>query len=423
MSPLHALLFISPPRSLRPIALLVALSSILLNEGSLLAYQTADALGDLTFNQPLGLAAIPEQSDRLLVLEKNGTVQLVTGLRANQPRKQLFFDLTHPRDGKFENGGECGLLGLAVHPRFAENHQIYVYYSLKIDGKLHQRLARFKTSASDLGSIDVASEQPLITQLDPAGNHNGGDVHFGPDGYLYFSCGDGGAGGDAFDHGRHIDKGFFAAIFRIDVDRQPGNLRPNNDPAVHLDASGEAFYAVPADNPFIGIRAHRGKPIDPLKLRTETWATGLRNAWRFSYDAPSHTWMTGDVGQNLLEEVNILKPGQDYGWPLREGKQAFGKAQPSAGLAEPIADYDRKLGASVTGGIIYRGPALPELSGTYIFADFASGRIFALEPKSAGRFTEIAKEPNAVVSFGSNPADGELLFCNLISGKVRRLTR
>jgi glucose/arabinose dehydrogenase len=133
--------------------------------------------------------------------------------------------------------------------------------------------------------------------------------------------------------------------------------------------------------------------------------------------------MTGDVGQNLLEEVNILKPGQDYGWPLREGKQAFGKAQPSAGLAEPIADYDRKLGASVTGGIIYRGPALPELSGTYIFADFASGRIFALPPKSAGRFTEIAKEPNAVVSFGSNPADGELLFCNLVSGKVRRLTR
>ena len=248
-------------------------------------------------------------------------------------------------------------------------------------------------------------------------------MHFGPDGYLYFSCGDGGAGGDAFDHGGHIDKGFFAAIFRIDVDRQPGNLRPNNDPAVHLDAQGEAFYAVPADNPFIGTRTHRGKPVDPLKLRTETWATGLRNAWRFSYDAPSLTWMTGDVGQNLIEEINILKPGQDYGWPLREGKQAFGKAQPRAGLAEPIADYDHKLGASVTGGIIYRGPALPELSGTYIFADFASGRIFALPPKSAGRFTEIAKESSAVVSFGRNPADGELLFCNLVSGKVRRLTR
>lgn len=409
--------------SMRLATLLLALFSTSSTQASPVPYQTADALGGLTFNQPLGLAEIPEQSDRLLVLEKNGTVQLVTGLRANQPRKQLFFDLTQPRDGKFENGGECGLLGLAVHPRFAENHQIYVYYSLKIAGKLHQRLARFKVTPTDLGQVDVASEQPLITQLDPAGNHNGGDVHFGPDGYLYFSCGDGGAGGDAFDHGGHIDKGFFAAIFRIDVDRQPGNLRPNNDPAVHLDAQGEAFYAVPADNPFIGTRAHRGKPVDPLKLRTETWATGLRNAWRFSYDAPSLTWMTGDVGQNLIEEINILKPGQDYGWPLREGKQAFGKAQPRAGLAEPIADYDHKLGASVTGGIIYRGPALPELSGTYIFADFASGRIFALPPKSAGRFTEIAKEPSAVVSFGRNPADGELLFCNLVSGKVRRLTR
>ncbi|MEI7798884.1 MAG: PQQ-dependent sugar dehydrogenase [Opitutaceae bacterium] len=409
--------------SMRPTALLVALFSTLLTETSLVAYQTADALGGLTFNQPLGLATIPGQNDRLLVLEKNGTVQLITGLRENQPHKQIFCDLTQPREGKFENGGECGLLGLAVHPRFAENHEIYVYYSLKIAGKLHQRLSRFKVSPTDLGQVDVASEQPLITQLDPASNHNGGDVHFGPDGYLYFSCGDGGAGGDAFDHGGHIDKGFFAAVFRIDVDRQPSNLRPNKDPAVHLDTQGEAFYAVPADNPFVGTRTHRDKPIDVLKLRTETWATGLRNAWRFSYDAPSDTWMAGDVGQNLIEEVDILKAGQDYGWPLREGKKAFGKAQPLAGLTEPIIDYDRKWGASVTGGIIYRGSALPELAGTYLFGDFTSGRIFALTSKSANGFTEIAKELNAVVSFGTNPADGELLFCNLVSGKVRRLTR
>lgn len=133
--------------------------------------------------------------------------------------------------------------------------------------------------------------------------------------------------------------------------------------------------------------------------------------------------MAGDVGQNLIEEVDILKAGQDYGWPLREGKKAFGKAQPLAGLTEPIIDYDRKWGASVTGGIIYRGSALPELAGTYLFGDFTSGRIFALTSKSANGFTEIAKELNAVVSFGTNPADGELLFCNLVSGKVRRLTR
>ena len=402
---------------------LALLSSNLIAGNEALAYQAVDALGGLTFKQPLGLAKIPGQKDRLLVLEKNGTVQLVTGLDEKKPTKRLFFDLTQPRDGKFESGGECGLLGLALHPRFEDNREVYVYYSLKINGKLHQRVSRFKTSAADPWLVDTASEQPLISQLDPASNHNGGDVHFGPDGYLYFSCGDGGAGNDAFDHGGHIDKGFFAAIFRIDVDRRPGNQKPNPDIAIHTDAKGEALYAIPADNPFIRSTKHRGMPVDAAKLRTETWATGLRNAWRFAYDAESRTWMTGDVGQNLIEEVDVLEAGKDYGWPVREGRQAFGKAASIPGIIEPLCDYDRKLGASVTGGIIYRGKALPELTGSYIFGDFASGRIFSVNPRRANSFTTIAKEPNSVVSFGINPADGELLICNMSSGKVLKLTR
>ncbi len=403
--------------------ILALLSSRLIAGSEALTYRTVDALGGLTFNQPLALAEIPGEKDRLLVLEKNGTVQLVTGLSENKPSKRIFFDITQPRDGKFESGGECGLLGLAVHPRFAENHEVYVYYSLKIGGKLHQRVSRFKTSASDPWLVDTASEQPLISQLDPASNHNGGDVHFGPDGYLYFSCGDGGAANDSFDHGGHIDKGFFAAIFRIDVDRRPGNRRPNADIAVHTDAKGEALYAIPADNPFAQTTTHRGKPVDGAKLRTETWATGLRNAWRFAYDSESRTWMTGDVGQNLIEEVDVVEAGKDYGWPVREGRQAFGKATAIPGLAEPLCDYDRKLGASVTGGIIYRGKALPELVGAYIFGDFASGRIFSVQPEQVGSLKTIAKEPNSVVSFGTNPADGELLFCNMGAGKVLKLTR
>ena len=402
---------------------LALLSSNLIAGNEALAYQAVDALGGLTFKQPLGLAKIPGQKDRLLVLEKNGTVQLVTGLDEKKPTKRLFFDLTQPRDGKFESGGECGLLGLALHPRFEDNREVYVYYSLKINGKLHQRVSRFKTSAADPWLVDTASEQPLVSQLDPASNHNGGDVHFGPDGYLYFSCGDGGAGNDAFDHGGHIDKGFFAAIFRIDVDRRPGNQKPNPDIAIHTDAKGEALYAIPADNPFIRSTKHRGMPVDAAKLRTETWATGLRNAWRFAYDAESRTWMTGDVGQNLIEEVDVLEAGKDYGWPVREGRKAFGKAASIPGIIEPLCDYDRKLGASVTGGIIYRGKALPELTGSYIFGDFASGRIFSVNPRRANSFTTIAKEPNSVVSFGINPADGELLICNMSSGKVLKLTR
>lgn len=388
------------------------------------AYRTEHALGDMTFSQPLGITGVPGDNDSLVVLEKAGTAQLVTGLRDGRPAKRTFLDLTQPRDGKLEAAGECGLLGMALHPRFAENGHAYVYYSLKIGGKLHQRVSRFtaRKDATGLLSLDAASEQPLLSQLDPASNHNGGDVHFGPDGYLYFSCGDGGKANDAFDKGGFIDRGFFAAIYRIDVDRKPGNPRPNPDPAVHTDANGEASYAVPADNPFIGAKTHRGRPVDAAKLRTETWATGLRNAWRFAHDAPSGAWMTGDVGQNLIEEIDVLEAGKDYGWPLREGKQAFGKAKPMAGLADPIADYDRKLGASVTGGRVYRGKALPELVGTYVCADFASGRVLALRPNNGWSCVEIARAPT-VAGFGVDPSDGELLLCSMGTGKVLRLTR
>lgn len=413
---------------MRPTLLLLGLLAAT-QVGAQANYRTEDALGGLSFSQPLGIAEVPASRDAMLVLEKTGTVQWVSGLASGRPVKRTFLDLTQPRDGKLETNGECGLLGMALHPRFAENGQAFVYYSLKIDGKLHQRLARFTARKGADGQVvlDAASEQPLISQLDPAGNHNGGDVHFGPDGYLYFSCGDGGAANDAFDHGGHIDKGFFAAVFRIDVDRKPGNPRPNADPAVHTDARSQAFYAVPADNPFLRTHTHRGQPVDAARLRTETWATGLRNAWRFAYDDVSRKWTTGDVGQNLIEEIDVLEAGKDYGWPLREGKQAFGKAQPVPGLAEPIADYDRKVGGSVTGGRIYRGKALAELVGTYVCADFASGKVLALRLNSARgaadlACVEIARAPT-IAGFGEHPADGELLLCSMGTGKVLRLAR
>jgi glucose/arabinose dehydrogenase len=411
---------------MRTALLAIGMLTIALHAGESRAYRTEDALGGLSFSQPLGITAVPGSQDSLIVLEKTGIAQLVTGLRTGRPTKRAFLDLTQPRDGKLETNSECGLLGMALHPRFAENGQAYVYYSLKVGGKLHQRLARFTVRKDASGDVlDPNSEQPLVSQLDPAGNHNGGDVHFGPDGYLYFSCGDGGAANDAFDKGRHIDKGFFAAVFRIDVDRRPGNLRPNADPAVHTDARGEPLYAVPVDNPFVRTRTHRGQPVDAAKLRTETWATGLRNAWRMSYDATTRTWLTGDVGQNLIEEIDVLAAGKDYGWPIREGDQAFGKAKPMSGLTEPIAVYDRKIGASVTGGRVYRGKALTELVGTYVCADFATARVLAMRQAGGrGRWTceEIARAPT-VAGFGENPADGELLLCSMGTGKVLRLAR
>jgi glucose/arabinose dehydrogenase len=379
------------------------------------------ALGSLTFEQPLGLATAPGEPGVLYVVEKGGTVQRVTGASSGKAVASLFLDLRKPRDGKLVTSSECGLLGLAFHPRYAENHQLFVLYSLRVDGKLYQRLSRFEAGGAP-PRVDAQGETPFISQLDPAENHNGGDVHFGPDGLLYFSAGDGGGAGDSFDHGGFIDRGFFAGIFRLDVDRRPGSLLPPPDPAVHLDAGGEARYAVPADNPFHGATVHRGRPVDAARLRTETWATGLRNPWRFSHDAPSRRWFTADVGQNRYEEVDLLRAGGDYGWPLREGSHPFGKPRPgnaAAATVLPLFEYDHASGSSITGGRVYRGKALPGLAGTYVFGDFVSGRTFALREGANGRWTheELPGVPG-VVAFGELAHSGELLAVSITEGKV-----
>lgn len=403
---------------------LLALAAALPAQERNLPYRTENALGDLSFQQPIGLAFAPGERDRLFVLEKGGRVQMVDQL-AGQPRKSLFLDLTEPRDGPLQTQSECGVLGLAFHPDFARNRQLYVFYSLNVGGKLHQRVSLF-LAARDSWTADKSTERPLISQPDPAGNHNAGDLHFGPDGYLYVACGDGGSADDRFDTARKIDDGFHSAVYRIDVDRRPGNLRPNPHPAVQLDAAGQPGYLVPADNPFVRARQHRGEPVDPAKLRSETWATGLRNVWRMAYDAPTRRWFCGDVGQNEIEEINLLVPGGDYGWSLREGRKAFakGKGRPGGRLVDPIHQYGRDIGASVTGGAVYRGSAHRELVGAYVYADFASGRIVAIRERG-GRWDEgevIARDAT-VAGFGHHPGTGELLFCSMGKGSVRRLAK
>ena len=409
---------------MRPAFALLALAAALTAQDKL-PYRTENALGDLRFQQPIGLAQAPGERDRLFVLEKGGRVQMVTNL-GGQPRKEVFLDLTEPRDGPIQTNSECGVLGLAFHPNFAANRQVFVFYSLKVAGQLHQRVSRF-TAAAGGWTVDKSTEEPLISQPDPAGNHNAGDLHFGPDGHLYIACGDGGAADDKFDTARKIDEGFHAGVFRIDVDLRAGNLRPNPHEAVCLDASGKPRYLVPADNPFVRARQHRGEPVDPAKLRGETWATGLRNIWRMTYDAPSRRWFCGDVGQNETEEVNLLVPGGDYGWSLREAGKPFAKAKGKQGsqrLVDPICQYGRDIGASITGGIVHRGSTLPELAGAYVFADFASGRILAIRERG-GRWSdlEVLAKDGTVAGFGPHPATGDLLFCNMGNGTVRRLIK
>lgn len=398
----------------------------------------------ISFSLPVAIAPFPGNKDCLFVVEKGdpdpaaknsfmgGKIQLLEGLASGHPTKRTVFQLP-AKDGKFEAGGECGLLGLALHPQVDKNGQVFVYYSLKINGKLHQRLSRFLVSAAKPFKIDPDSEQPLITQLDPASNHNGGDVHFGPDGYLYFSCGDGGAGGDAFNNGGFINKGFHAGVYRIDVDKKPGSLAPNPHPSVVADTQGAAFFAIPADNPFVKATTHRGQPIEAKTVRTETWATGLRNPWRFSFDPKTGACFTGDVGQNLFEEIDLLVAGGDYGWSDVEGLHAYNKKDasakqgpaklvPASNYIAPIYEYDRKLGNSVTGGVVCRSNRLPELQDAYVFADFAQGRIFALKEKSGKWEAQVVMRDNSIAGFGHDPLTGEVLYVTL-TGQLKRITK
>lgn len=403
------------------------------------------AFPGLTFKLPIGIVDLPGSKDALLVIEKGdpdpttkgaflgGRIQLVSALGSAAPQKRQVFQLA-VKDGKFEANGECGLLGFAVHPQFPKNRQVFAYYSLKIDGKLHQRLSRFLLKEGVAFEVDPASEQPLITQQDPASNHNGGDVHFGPDGYLYFSCGDGGAGGDAFNNAAFINKGFHAGVYRIDIDKRPGSLAPNPHPSVVTDAQGAAYYAIPADNPFVRATAHRGQPVDPKSVRTEVWATGLRNPWRFSFDPKSGACFTGDVGQNLFEEIDILVSGGDYGWSEVEALHVFNRKDASAKqgpaalataskqFVAPIYEYDRKVGNSVTGGVVYHGDRLPALDGAYVFGDFASGRIIALQQKAGKWDGKVIAKDMTIAGFGYDPANGDILFASM-SGQIKRLTK
>ncbi len=397
-----------------------------------ITYRGEPAFGSLNFVQPLGIVPVPGRKDELLVLEKCGQIQRVKLKDPNAEKTQIL-DISKPGDGVFEQGGECGLLGAALHPELNKSPYLFVYYSLKINGKLHQRLSRFKLADLESLKIDRDSEQPIINQLDLASNHNGGDLHFGPDGYLYISCGDGGQGDDRLKNSGDIMKGFHAAIYRIDIDKHPGGLAPNSHPSVILDAKGEAYYTVPADNPFVTATTCRGVKLDPSKVRTETWAIGLRNPWRFSFDPPTGRIFAGDVGQNLYEEIDIIVPGGDYGWSDREGQRSFNKSatkvyseknkpNPNSGYIEPIHDYEHKEGISVTGGCVYRGETIPSLKGAYIFADYGRGWLKALREVDGVWTDEFLCNDVTVTSFGHDPRNGDIIYTSLGLGEVRRLT-
>jgi glucose/arabinose dehydrogenase len=415
-------------------------------------YVLENALGSLTFSQPLAIETPPGETGRLFVVEKAGRIQVVSFAGA-QPTKSLFLDVRDIEGvgpgstTNFLSDGESGLLGLAFHPAYASNHTFFITYSVRVNGNRHQRIARLRASASNPNLADPASHVPLITQLDEASNHNGGGIAFGPDGFLYVSTGDEGGSNDSWDNARWVDRDFFAAILRLDVDRvnvgQPGgSLEPNPHPSIDLDpATGRARYAIPPGNPLVvtsyagtlgplGTGAFGGGTLLASKIRTEFGYFGLRNAWRFSFDVPTGRLFIADVGQGAREEVNIAPLGANLGWPFFEGT-ALGPssrqpapANPPAPRLAPIHEYGRDVGTSITGGLLYRGPRLPELFAHYIFGDYVAGRVFALR-EEAGVWTRrtLIDGGAGAASFGIDPRNGDVLIPRLGNGVINRLAR
>jgi glucose/arabinose dehydrogenase len=389
--------------------------------------------GGMGFDQPVGTVYPSGEKDRIFVVSKTGVIFVISDLEGKNggPKRSVFMDINpYLRSKNLELGQEkeWGILGMAFHPKYQENGQFFITYNFldNENGRVlaFDRLARFSVSKADPNKADMTSEVPLITQMDNTPNHNGGCIEFGDDGYLYYGMGDDGYPRDQQDNARWVDRNFFAAIYRLDVDRRPENLEPNahRQPstqfpsAVDKDVQGPAHYKVPVDNPFIGISSYMGQTVDPQKVRTEIYAHGFRNPWRFSIDHTTGRLFVADVGEDRYEEINLVTKGGDYGWPYKEATNPGPRsaAAPADGkFMDPIFFYEHGAGnIAVTGGFVYRGTRLPELNGCYIFADYGPGQhIWALKEVD-GKWDQTLLLSSSVptpVAIGPDPRNGDIL--------------
>ena len=334
----------------------------------------ADGLG-----APVGFAHAGDE--RLFILERSGRIRILQdGVLETDP----YLDISD----RVGAGGERGLLGLAFHPRYLDTGAFYVNYTDR-NGDTH--ISQFTVRADNPDQADPTSEKLLIFVEQPFPNHNGGALAFGPDGFLYIGLGDGGSGGDPLGNGQSLDT-LLGKVLRIDVDQ--------GDP-----------YAIPDENP---LASGGGRP--------EIWAYGLRNPWRFAFDRQTGDLYIGDVGQSQHEEIDFQpaasQGGENYGWNILEGTACYGSDScQTDGLTPPVFTYTHAVGGcSVTGGVVYRGSALPEWQGVYLFGDYCSGIVGGLLPAANWQQAWLFPGLGNISSFGED-ASGEVYLADL-SGTI-----
>jgi uncharacterized protein (TIGR03437 family) len=336
-------------------------------------------------NAPTDIQTAGDSSGRLFLVQQNGLIKI---LRNGAVSAQPFLDIT----GKTRQDGERGLLGLAFPPGFAEKRRFYVDYT---DLNGDTIIAMYRVSAGSADVADGTSETVLTRIAQPFANHNGGQVRFGPDGYLYVGMGDGGSGGDPQKNGQNRNV-LLGKMLRLDVESQPGKI------------------VIPPDNPLVGVSG----------TRPEIWAYGLRNSWRYSFDRATGDLWIADVGQDAYEEIDFQpaasRGGENYGWNLMEGLHCTTSGCSQQGLTLPIAEYSHAQGCSVAGGFVYRGNGSPGLRGTYIYGDYCSGRIWGVAREGGAWVSRLLLASGlSIITFGEDQA-GEV-YLGAANGAIYRI--
>jgi len=369
----------------------------------------------LADERPVWMSEAPDGSHRFFVVYQTGKILVVKKGSDGGDAKE-FFNI-EDRDPKAGGENECGLLSLAFHPGFATNGLFYVYYNQKNENQnsrplnfpIRTVISEFKVSADDADKADLKSERIILQVPQPFGNHKGGELCFGPDGYLYLGLGDGGNGGDPFGSGQSTAT-LLAKMLRIDISA-PSTVG-------HGRLQRQLQYTIPSDNPFVK------EPDINSGARKEIFAYGLRNPWRYSFDRETGDLWAGDVGQDLWEEVDLITNGGNYGWSVREGAHHFKPGPPGAQYVEPVMEYthqarlqsqgmfpDHSIGLCVIGGYVYRGKKFPALDGVYVYGDYNLGTIWGFRyDRDAHKVTAegtLLNQKKNIFSFAED-LDGEL---------------